>query len=107
LGLPRDLLSMGFHFIVALTFWLSSISFTWPYRANLWDFINLTIFSQSFHTYSETHPVSYAVGPRGKAFKPETDHSPPSSAEVKNEWVFTHTPPYTFMWAKGTTPRIT
>jgi hypothetical protein len=43
-GLSRDLPSMGFHFIIALTF-LSSILFTWPYHANLWDFINRSIFS--------------------------------------------------------------
>jgi hypothetical protein len=36
---------MGFHFIIALTFLLSSILFTWPYHANRWDFINRTIFS--------------------------------------------------------------
>jgi hypothetical protein len=27
----------------------------------------------------------------------ETDHSPPSSAEVKNEWSYTFTLPYVFM----------
>jgi hypothetical protein len=27
----------------------------------------------------------------------ETHHSPPSSAEVKNAWSYTSTPPYTFM----------
>jgi hypothetical protein len=27
----------------------------------------------------------------------ETDHSPPSSADVKNAWCCTSTPPYTFM----------
>jgi hypothetical protein len=27
----------------------------------------------------------------------ETDHSPPSSAEVKNTWSYTSTPPYVFM----------
>jgi hypothetical protein len=26
----------------------------------------------------------------------EADHSPPSSAEVKNAWVYTTTPPYFF-----------
>ena len=28
---------MGFHFIIALTFSLSSILFTWPYHTNRWD----------------------------------------------------------------------
>jgi hypothetical protein len=27
----------------------------------------------------------------------ETDYSPPSSAEVKNVWSYTTTPPYVFM----------
>jgi hypothetical protein len=27
----------------------------------------------------------------------ETDHSPPSSAEAKNEWSYTSTPQYAFM----------
>jgi hypothetical protein len=44
LGLPRDLLSMGFHFIIVLTFLLSSILFTWPYHANRWDFLNRIIY---------------------------------------------------------------
>ena len=35
LGLPRDLLPMGFQFIIALTFLLSSILFTWPYHTML------------------------------------------------------------------------
>jgi hypothetical protein len=28
---------------------------------------------------------------------PEADHSPPSSAEVKNAWSYTSTPQYVFM----------
>jgi hypothetical protein len=27
----------------------------------------------------------------------EADHSPPSSAEVKETWIYTSTPPYAFM----------
>jgi hypothetical protein len=27
----------------------------------------------------------------------EADHSPPTSAEVKNKWIYTSTPPYAFM----------
>jgi hypothetical protein len=34
------------------------------------------------------------------------DHSPPFSAEVKNEWSFTSTPPYTFMAWVGTDLRF-
>jgi hypothetical protein len=33
----------------------------------------------------------------------EVDHSPPSSAEVRNEWSYTSTPPYIFMACIGTT----
>jgi len=29
------------------------------------------------------------------------DHPPPSSADVKNEWNYTPTPPYAFMALKG------
>jgi hypothetical protein len=27
----------------------------------------------------------------------EVDHSPPTTAEVKNKWIYTSTPPYVFM----------
>jgi hypothetical protein len=45
---------------------------------------------------------SYSVGtwgsfPVGKAAGCEADHSPPTSAEVKNTWVYISTPPYVFM----------
>jgi len=31
----------------------------------------------------------------------DVDHSPPFSAEVKNEWSYTSTPPYIYMaWTK-------
>jgi hypothetical protein len=33
----------------------------------------------------------------------EVDHSPPSSAEVKNEWSCTSVPPYAFMACRGNT----
>jgi hypothetical protein len=33
----------------------------------------------------------------GKAAGREADHSPPTSAEVKNTWIYAATPPYTFM----------
>jgi hypothetical protein len=35
--------------------------------------------------------------PWGKAAGDEADHSPPSSAVVKNEWSYTSTPQYVFM----------
>jgi hypothetical protein len=48
-------------------------------------------------TVSGAHPDSYPVGtrgsfPGGKAAGREADHSPLSSAEVKNAWNYTSTP---------------
>jgi hypothetical protein len=47
---------------------------------------------------SGAHPASYSIGTRGFSLgvkQPgcEADHSPPSSAEVKNAWSYTSTPP--------------
>jgi hypothetical protein len=54
-------------------------------------------------TYSGTHPGSYQMG-RGELYslrvkRPgrEANHSPPSSADVKNAWIFTSTCLYVFM----------
>jgi hypothetical protein len=49
-------------------------------------------------TGSGVHPASYPMSTRGfslgvKRPKREADHSPPSSAEVKNAWSYTSTPP--------------
>jgi hypothetical protein len=46
---------------------------------------------------SGAHPASYPIGtgiyfPGGKAAGCEVEHSPPSSAEVKNVWSYTSTP---------------
>jgi hypothetical protein len=38
-----------------------------------------------------------ALSPGVKRPRREADHSPPSSAEVKNAWSYTSTPPYVFM----------
>jgi hypothetical protein len=51
---------------------------------------------------SVAHPASYPMGtkgsfPGGKAAGAWTDHSPPSSAEVKNVWSYTSIHPYVFM----------
>jgi len=53
-------------------------------------------------TSSEAHPASYSMGTR--VFTPhikqpghEADHSPQSSAEVKNAGSYTSTPQYVFM----------
>jgi hypothetical protein len=35
--------------------------------------------------------------PEVKRLGSEADHSPPTSAEVKNTWIYTFTPPYAFM----------
>jgi hypothetical protein len=50
----------------------------------------------------EAYPVSYSAGtedsfPSVKWPRPEADHSPPSIAEVKNEWSSTSTP-YMLSW---------
>jgi hypothetical protein len=51
---------------------------------------------------SGAHPASYPMGIgtlslEVKRWGREPDHSPPSSAEVKNAWNYTSTPPITFM----------
>ena len=53
---------------------------------------------QNVQTDSGTHAAPYSVGigtsfRRGKQPMSETDHSPPSSVEVKNEWRYISTPP--------------
>jgi hypothetical protein len=51
---------------------------------------------------SGAHPTSYPMGTGAlslgvKRLGREADHSPPSSAEVKNAWSYTSTPQYVFM----------
>jgi hypothetical protein len=53
-------------------------------------------------TGSWVHPTSYPMGtggsfPGGKRPGREADHLPLASAEVKKMWIYTSTPPYTFM----------
>jgi hypothetical protein len=43
-------------------------------------------------TDSGAHPASYPMGTRSSFPEGEADHSPPSNAEVKNEWSYTSTP---------------
>jgi hypothetical protein len=38
------------------------------------------------------HPASYPMGIEGTFSGGNSDHSPPSSAEVKNKWLYTSTP---------------
>jgi hypothetical protein len=57
---------------------------------------------QVVQTTSGVHPASYPVGTGDSSQgvkRPwsEADHSPPTSAEVKKIWIYTSTPPYTFM----------
>jgi hypothetical protein len=46
---------------------------------------------------SVDHPASYPVGTRGKGPVREAYHSLPTSAKVKNTWIYTSTLPYAFM----------
>jgi hypothetical protein len=53
-------------------------------------------------TGSGVHPTSYKMGtggsfPEVKRQGREADHSPPTSAEVKNMWIYTSTSLYVFM----------
>jgi hypothetical protein len=53
-------------------------------------------------TGSDAHPASYPMGtgvfsPGIKRPGHEADHSPPSSAEIKNEWSYSSAHPYVFM----------
>ena len=41
--------------------------------------------------------------PGGKVDRHEADHSPPSSTEIKNDWSYDSTPPYTSMECIGAT----
>jgi hypothetical protein len=51
--------------------------------------------------WGPTHPpiqwVTVALSTGLKRLGRESDHSPPTSAEVKKMWIYTSTPPYTFI----------
>jgi hypothetical protein len=47
-----------------------------------------------FQTGSGAHPAPYRMGTEDKAAGREADHPPPTSAEVKNTWIYTYTPLY-------------
>jgi hypothetical protein len=53
--------------------------------------------SDIFLVSSGAHPDSHLMGTKTLSPGHEADHSPSSSAEVKNAWSYTSTPPYTFM----------
>jgi len=46
-----------------------------------------------FQTVAGAHPASCKMGNGGSFPEGEADHSFPSSAEVKNAWSYTYTPP--------------
>jgi hypothetical protein len=55
-----------------------------------------------FQTCPSAHPASYPFStrgsyPGGKEAGSESDHSTPPSAEDRNAWKYTSTPPYVFM----------
>ena len=57
----------------------------------------LFLFSKTLQTAPGAHPASYSIGtgvlPGLKLIERDADHSPQSSAQVKNEWSCTPTPP--------------
>jgi hypothetical protein len=58
------------------------------------------LFAEEFETGYETHSSSYsfllfeALSPMSEKPERESDHSPPSSFEIKNEWIYTSSPPF-------------
>jgi hypothetical protein len=48
-------------------------------------------------TGSGVHPTSYSMGIGSSFPGGETNHSPPTSAEVETMWIYTSTPPYAFV----------
>ena len=53
-------------------------------------------------THLPSQVVPGALSPVVKRKGRDADHSPPSSAEVKNEWICNFTPSYAFMACTGT-----
>jgi hypothetical protein len=96
--------SIGHH----LESWDSSVSIATGYRLDNRGVGVRVLVGSEFsllhlvQTGSGVHPASYPMGtgssfPRVKQPGPEADHSPPASSEVKNVWIYTSTPQYTFM----------
>jgi hypothetical protein len=59
-------------------------------------------FSTSSRPVPGAHPASYPMDTMGSFHEiklpgREADHLPSTSAEVKNTWIYTYTPPYSFM----------
>jgi hypothetical protein len=58
--------------------------------------------SPNVQTGSGVHPTSYpmdtgVLSPGVKRQGREADHSPPTTAEVKNTWIYASSRPYAFM----------
>jgi hypothetical protein len=82
----------------------SSAGMATDWTAGVWFPVGVRIFSllHSIHNRLWGPPSLLSNGYRGlflwgKAAGGGADHSPPSSAEVKNTWIYTSTPPYVFM----------
>ena len=65
----------------------------------------------NFQTGPETHPASYSVSTggsfRGDKAAEASSCSPPSSADVQNEWTYTSAPLYALMaWTEKTLPYL-
>jgi hypothetical protein len=52
---------------------------------------------EDVQTSSGAHPTSYPPSQGIKRPRREADHSPPTSAEIKNMWIYTSIPPYVFI----------
>jgi hypothetical protein len=62
------------------------------------NFIFTFTFTFTFNfTQTPIQWVPVVLYPRVKRLERETDHSPPSNAEVKNAWCYASTPQYVFM----------
>jgi hypothetical protein len=63
--------------------------------------VRVPVGARIFFSLVPTQPpiqwVPGAISPRVKRSGREADHSPPTSAEVKNTWIYKSTPPYAFM----------
>jgi hypothetical protein len=59
--------------------------------------VRLFLFATASRPALEGRPASYPVGTGGSSPAREVHHTLPSSAEVKNAWSYTSTPPYVFM----------
>jgi len=61
-----------------------------------WLGVGFFLFATMSRLALRAHPASYPVGIRVKRPECESDHLPPSSAEVRNEWIRASTLLYVF-----------